>query len=339
MAVLFMDSFSHWQTPAQGILKGWQLAGSANTNETNQRFTGTRSVPQASNGNAGQYQYSLASASSTVGVGLAVRPTNQNHETFIFREGTTQHIFVRYVASTLKWEVRLINASGTLLGTTTNTFAQGAWHYIEVKCRVNDSISAGDFEVYVNGNLEISLAATTDTRNGATGVVDNVRIESAASLATRITDFYITDGPVFGTAPRILVLRPNDNGHHMDFANSAASGADNYSFVNAGLYQTSTYVFKDNPGDIDTYKLDNLTLVPDDIHSVQVLGLMAKDNVGVRTARIVTRSGTTDFESSDIVLADSPVYYRQVYDVDPDTTSAWLLAGINNLEVGPKVQA
>lgn len=55
--------------------------------------------------------------------------------------------------------------------------------------------------------------------------------------------------------------------------------------------------------------------------------------------RIVLRRGGTDYESGDLVMADSCAYFEQIRETDPSTAAAWTQSGVDAVELGAKVQA
>lgn len=256
-----------------------------------------------------------------------------------FWDSATQQCTIGFNASTNRFYVARGSASGTILNTGANSFAQDAWHYVEVKAQINSSTAASGFLVYVNGVLEITVTTASDTNSSANNYANGIGFGGASSQSMYYDDMYVSDSALLLTNPRIVTLYPNGNGNESDFVGSDSNSTDNYALVNSTLYQTTTYTQSSVVNDNDLYTMGNLPYTPDQIHAVNVLGLYARDASGARQARTLLRSGGANYEGSAIALSETATYYNTVYLQDPATAAAWGLSGVNGMETGITVEA
>lgn len=273
-----------------------------------------------------------------VAVQVATTTTTQN-QIISFWDSGTQQCTVGFNGTTNQFYVARGSATGTILNTGSNTFSQNAWHYVEVKAQINSSTAASGFLVYVNGVLEITVTTASDTNSNANNYCNNIGIGGAGSASLYFDDLYVRDDSVYLTTPRIVTLYPDGNGNQNQWVGSDGNSTDNYLLVNSTLYQTTTYVESDVVNDNDLYTVGNLPFTPDVIHCVTVSSLMTKDNSGARQARLLVRSGSTNYEGAAIALSETATYYSFDNETDPNTSAAWTPANVNAMEIGVTVEA
>jgi hypothetical protein len=72
---------------------------------------------------------------------------------------------------------------------------------------------------------------------------------------------------------------------------------------------------------------------------VQISAYATKTDAAARNLAIVTRSGGSDFDGSDVALAlGTNAYVQQLRETDPATAAAWAIAAVNAAEFGAKVR-
>jgi hypothetical protein len=90
-------------------------------------------------------------------------------------------------------------------------------------------------------------------------------------------------------------------------------------------------------GLLDTYALGNLPASVTTVYGVQVGIQAAKAEPGDGNAKIVTRSGGTNYAPNTYSLGTSYTELTELHEVDPATSAAWTPSGVNALEVGMEV--
>ena len=114
---------------------------------------------------------------------------------------------------------------------------------------------------------------------------------------------------------------------------------DNYTEVDEATHDSDTsYVYSAVTDALDLYEIEDLAFTPASIVAIATKGYMNKDNTGPRTAAAAIKSGsTTSVGTSQSISTTRQPIPPTFYATDPDTSAAWTAAGVNALQVGPKV--
>ena len=250
----------------------------------------------------------------------------------------------------LRWQADgtlQVTRNGTALGNS-GAFALGVnvWYYIEFKATVDNS--AGVIEVRVDGTARIGPTSSLDTQatanataNGfALGCVSTSSVGPAGGLGANLgvfySDIYVNDGS--GSSPnntfwgdtRVDAHFPSGAGTYAAWTPSAGA---NYAAVDeVAPTDDADYVASTTPGNKDAYAFGDTAVAS--VRSVQILGAVRKTDALTRTSRILTRSGGTDYGSTDFAPGTSFHYDRVVRETDPATGMAWTPSGFNAAEFG-----
>ena len=233
------------------------------------------------------------------------------------------------------WEIR---RGGAVLETISVPITASSWYHVEIKITVDNS--TGAYEVRVDG-IDVASDTNVDTQSGSVSDVNFVEI-NGGSQATyfEFDNFYIMDST--GSANNDFVGRqavtriyPDGAGNTTDFTPSTGSNYENVDDDPASDSDT-TYNESSTSDEKDTYTYDDVTGLGT-IAGIQintVAKCTTEEQFGLHN---VTRSGGSDYDSSEQGV---PFQYSTIMDireVDPDTSSAWTMTGINNAEYGVKV--
>lgn len=341
MALLFCDSFSHYQL-ADASMKWSTLAMNApNILPAYGLRPGAMALLAA--GNANQLWSRTIPNTVTFIAGGWFRTGSVGNAGIIFAgtQSGTEHVSVRYTNTGAITFTR----AGTVLATSTNVISVNTWYHIEVKCTIGDTgdSPSGRYEVRVNGTATGWIpdsGAGQDTRNGASQLINEFRIYTRGANDSsggnhRFSDVYICDasGSVandFLGPLRIAVLRPDGPGNHQDFVGNHADRFVNVSdFVMDG---DTTFNQSDTPGDIDTFPLT--TLPAGTVHAVQHVITARQDSGSGRQIRPITRIGSTDHQGTTVSTGASHQMFLEPRSVSPATSSAWTASEINGAEFG-----
>ena len=113
----------------------------------------------------------------------------------------------------------------------------------------------------------------------------------------------------------------------------------NYEFVNEAQEDGLTsYVFDSTVGHADFYGIQSLAATPASIIALQTRLWGEKDNAGARTGAVQLKSGGTTVQTT-LVLSTSFQWISRVDTVDPNTSSAWGATAVNNVLIGPEMNA
>lgn len=236
-------------------------------------------------------------------------------------------------------KVAAYGAGNTHLATTVNAvYKKDRWHYFEVKVVCHDT--AGSYEVRVDGVAVLS-DSNVDTRTGADTRFVRFRCDEYYQY---LDDIYIcdTDGTVNNNfLGQIMVegIFPDADGDSSDW--TPASGTDNYAMVDDNPTDNDTsFVESGTEGDEDLYGYTDLSTITDE----DILGVVLKTEPrmtafpGDLDIYQTVKSGTTASDGDATNIADdSYTSVQRVLEMDPDTSSAWTVSGVNGAQFGIKV--
>lgn len=328
MTLLFIDSCGDVYNAAADVTKRWNSIGTTPT-----LITGALGGKAIRLTNLNHLQNTIA-ARATLVAGMRFRRTDYH---------TATVLIAFYDSTTLQCEVRLdandrlvITRNGTVLATSTDTISLNVWYYLEFKVTIANS--GGYAEARINGVNWVDF--TGDTQTTANATADGVRFANTSNAGNvDVDDIYVLDSN--GAANndflgdcRVEGLLPSGAGNYAQFTPSAGS---NYENVDEDAQDgDSTYNESDTNGHMDTFAMGNLTSTSGSIYGLQWLAHARKTDGGARVMRRLIRQGGSDYEGSDVSLADTYAYYREMLEQDPDTSAAWTISGVNAVEAGYK---
>jgi hypothetical protein len=333
MTLLFCDGFDHYTS----ITDKWN-GGIANFYAGEGRF-GT-SAFRLGDSNASAVK-NIGVNASTIIVGMSIRftyfGTVDPFRVACFRDNGAMQLGF-YVSSSgfpVIW-------AGSTLWTGTIPFVIGVTQYIEMKATIHNS--TGTVELRSQGVVLASLTGQ-NTRGGTSNNYANefhIGPAGQANHSVYVDDLYVCDtaGSVnndFLGDVRVQSIFPSGAGNTTQMTPSAGS---NYTCVDETTPNGDTdYVSETAAGEKDTYAFGNLTPTSGTIKGVQVLINARKDDAGFRTIAPVYRPASTDYDGSTVNVGDSYVYYSEITEVSPETSSAWTIAEVNGAEFGVKLIA
>jgi hypothetical protein len=224
----------------------------------------------------------------------------------------------------------------TVLGTSTETLSTSIWHYLEIEAAIDDA--SGTVAVWLDGVKVIDLSGV-DTKQQTEAGVDRIRFQLNGLnqfTTPTIDDVYVTNTSTRLGESRVAVLYPNADTADADWAPS--TGVDHFATVDETTVNGDTdYVASGTAGDLDLYEVTDLGVTPDSIQAVQVTMCARKDDAATREVRSRIKSGAATANGAPHALTANYVYYRDIFETDPDTSMAWTSGGVNATQIGPEV--
>lgn len=332
----FIDGCDHYATA--DITKKWTSnSGVSVINGRNGKGLGQISSTQ----NYGMTKTLDAQQTWIVGFAFYTDKFPQSYRIFRLMDESTTHfgLYVNATSGTLS-----AARDTTVLATSVNALSTKTWYYIECKVTIGDA-GVGNYEVRVNGTSTGWLPSTAaDTRNGGNATANVIAfntLHASANLTNSVfDDIYIADGQAgindFLGDVKVTTLLPTSDGNATTFTPS--TGSDNYAMVDeANLDSDTTYNASSTADQIDTFGLTDSTATS--ILGVQEFIVARKDDAGARTIATVCRSNGTDNVGATESPGTTYVVYRTIREVDPNTSAAWTVNGLNSAEFGYKVVA
>lgn len=206
----------------------------------------------------------------------------------------------------------------------------------EWSCTIADSPS-GASTLRVNGVAVITITGQ-DTRNGgAVGTINQFRITTSGA----VDDFDdMTGSPAaddWKNTPRCIGQLPNSDGGVLQWTPS--TGTTHYTLVDDATPGGDTdYVSDATAGHRDTYGFPSVGVGSGaTVYGVMLRLWARKDDAGVRTIDGVARIGGVNYDKGNAFgLSATYAPYENLWTVDPSTTAAWSVAGVEATELGPK---
>lgn len=228
--------------------------------------------------------------------------------------------------------------NGTILATSTATYALNTWHHVEIHVVIHSS--TGVMEIRLDGVSIISVTGA-NTRGGSSNNYANIVAISPASRiggALRFDDLIYADGTSSQTwigDKRVSVLAPTGAGNTTQMTPSAGSNWQNVDDQPAN--DDTDYNSDGTAGHLDTYVYGNLAANIVSVQAVKVVMRARKDDAGPRSIASVTRPGSTDNVGADKALTTTYLHHGQILLVNPDTAVAWTPGEVNATEFGVKL--
>lgn len=335
MQTLFLDSFDHYTALTDKydtVDSGMSIVSGPIV------LSGTQSVEFIKQGINKEFKRNLGDNYQTVVAGCAVYLAteystggNLNFGLIRFNEGVNPQLRVK-VNNSGKIEVWTGGIStGTLHATGTTTVPLNTRVFLELRGYIHGS--SGEFEVWLDGNLEVS-GTGRDTHSGGGVYVNNVEFANNYGALSYMDSAYIRGavgleaGGNFGNS---MVLRYLTNGAGSNTAFNLTGAASNWQAVGEEPPNGDTsHVSSNSAGNRDSYNFDDGS--ESTIHSAQI-ALVAR-TAGGGTIKPLVKSGATTQVGAAQTLTTSYFTKVQCYDTDPNTASAWTLANLNAAEFG-----
>jgi hypothetical protein len=345
MSLLFGDSFDHYVT-ADLPIKYDSTPGSNFTINAAAGRNSTAGFRNSGNSNQTPLKKAIPNLGTVIiGFSLDMKGSFPASTTCLlaFRDNTT---FQVTIAIGTDGKVRVYRgniASGTLLGTSTNSISNTGHHYVEVKVKIDPSVGTVEFRY---DNVALIALTGQNTRTSANSFATNILFCSVEDGTTSyslsacdIDDLYICDsaGSVnndFLGDVRVECLFPTGAGNYAQFTPSTGS---NHTCVDETAQNGDTdTVSSATVGNIDSYAYGNPTPSSGSVKGVIVTSVAKKDDGGSRLITGHARLSSTDLAGADISLGNSYKSQQTVLETKPGG-GAWSLTDVANAEFGVKV--
>ncbi len=254
-------------------------------------------------------------------------------------DGKATQVLLRYTKTGTLGKFSIFS-NGVQLANGTTQLVNNVWYYIEFKATIGTSGSAS-FKINQTVDMTVSGVSTQVTSNstansvafGSSGDNDNGRIS--------MDDLYIVDGS--GAASNdflgdsvVETLVPNAAGNSSSW--TASPAVANYLNVDdSTLDGDTTYVETSTGNAIDLYGFTNLSLITGNIAAVNLNILARNTDSNTHVIQRAARTASTNYlGSSQTISTTSYQNISEILAVNPNTTSAWDVSGVNGVEFGMK---
>lgn len=239
---------------------------------------------------------------------------------------------------------------GTLIATSDPIIGMAAWNHIELQAYIHDT--AGWIRVAVNG-VHRFQATDLDTRFNSDNIVSvHHHIFPFAGGSNTQWDYYMddlyyydftgnpdvdtdfcphTDGAGIATDYigdlQVWPLFPNGDTAQAAWAKS--SGTVGFSLIDEVPPDDSGYIFSSAAADLSEFALDDL---PTTITYIRGLGIhqrLSKSDAGAAQTQVGMKSVAATSDATARVMTVAPAYWRDMVNVDPNSSARWTRASLN----------
>ena len=277
---------------------------------------------------------------TTVTIGFAIRFSSIPGSDQVFLELKSRSDVQIQLEVSSAGAIAIKRGTSSYLNTSAAGLVFGAtWHYVELQVTINNT--TGSYEVRLDG-VNIMSGTNVDTQASGNANVDAFLLD-ASSAGIRYDDLYILDDT--GAAPqndflgdsRVEVVFPDGAGNSSQWTPSAGSNWQNVDDNPAD--DDSTYNESSTTNDIDLYTYANPPAITggSTFWGVKAMAKINKQDAGDRNFRIVARPTSTNRNGASQPLSTDWLYRHEIWDIDPETSSAWTDSTFNASEFGAEV--
>ena len=357
MAIVFLEGFEGAGT-TEGTSSGADMRAYLEARSVTSSFTtSTNGSPQVApgwgsgkalkwgfdgNSDNNRFIMLLPSSLTTFYFGFAVRPwhqSNRDPELLRLRRSANNRdmLKVRFLnGSTLQF----FKETFAVWHTTPVILKHGEWQYVEIKVTFSDTV--GVLEVRING---VEVVNETGLNNDSSGDTDFDELELwggeglSSDESVLIDDVYLDDAGFLGPI-KIEAVLPTAEGATIDFTPS--TGTDNALNVDENPRNDATDYNEsaDTASNKDLLAAGNLSEITGGILAVQVTANCLLDTAGDIGMQAIVAEGTPTQGTGPVVEVSDETNFEAVqgiFEVNPDTSSAWLVAEVDGMEIGYEV--
>lgn len=238
-------------------------------------------------------------------------------------------------------------SGGLVLGTSILQLPPDQWHTVEVRWQIT-STTVGTVEVWVDDTRWLNLTSVDNT-NTVNANVQSVRVGATSTLGSVAgTYMAVDDLAINDTAGsinngqihdgRVVLLKPNGAGSNTGLTRGGTDTGANWSQTNELPPSMTQYVFSATAAIRDTYALEDVPAGSWTVNCCEVLALAQNSDTGTGSLGLTVKSGATTNEGTAQNLGTGAQYFRQLYELDPNTSAAWTVANVSALEAGVTVR-
>ena len=294
-------------------------------------------------GGGGAYtllRYVLSSNQTTCGVATRLWMPNLPPDTerkicpIQWRDVSNNPLWSITVDTTGRLQLRTGNFDGTILETTTSPVVTAAgWWHIEAKLLVNAS---GNIEVRVEGQTVIDHNLDSGSTAVSQVAVCNDPTSASASTTFYIKDFVVWDGSGSHNTSFLGSVIVTNLAVDSDVALNwtPSTGTTGYGILDNVPPVDSEYIAAPYPAP-SAYQ-GSLTALPNNITSVKAVMTFvraAKTDGGDGSLQTSVISNSATANGADRPITVAMTYWRDVFEVDPDTSAAWLPAAVDLADI------
>lgn len=336
MALLFLDGCDHYDARAE-LADKWTHEDIVSVDTSGGRFGGG-ALLLATSDEVYMDIAGLTEVFAGVQFNVPTLPTGVE-EVMVFGNAANAQISIQVAG--FGGSIRVLRGTTEIDNSDGGLVKAGIWHTIEVRVVHNDT--TGVVDVRLDGVQVINFSG--DTIPASEVDIDRVEFRSPGGSGNgQLDDFYILD--TNGGAPqntflgdwKIDTIFPDGDGNYTEFDTTfPASPTTHWDKVEeTPTVDDASYNETPTANDRDTFTMGNLpAITAQTIFSVQQVSRAESSVTGGSTFQNMLRISGSDFNGATHTTTLSTfLYFREIWDNDPNASAAWTETVINGMESG-----
>ena len=226
-----------------------------------------------------------------------------------------------------------------LQGTSAAIISTNTWYHIEVKVKTDNA--AGTYEIRVGG-VNVLSDTGIDTKNGTHDYSNIIKFQMISGLGfVSFDDIYICDSTgaqnnnFLNNCKVISILPDGDDAAGWD---TASGGAAHHLDIDENpADDDTTYIETDAVGEKDLFDYAAMATATN-IKGIEIKTMCRETDATNYSLITPIKSNITETDDSAQAIGTmNYTFITRISELDPDTSAAWLEAGINAAKFGVKV--
>lgn len=338
--LLFIDGFDHYGTVTARLLDGVYAETAGVTLSAVNPRTGARAARIAAGTNNAGLRRVLPGDRDIVGVAYAFTiselPTNNTSFGLIqFRDNGNVPLATLTVTSTGQLQWRDGPRTGPIRATSGPVILAGSYQHFQVQA----DFDSDSVEVRINGVTVLNAAGVVITEPGVPAQikigVNGFPLTGAAGIIWDVDDLAAWDAEGasnndFIGDKKVYTRLPTSDGPEQDWTPSI--GVDGFPMIDNVPPLDATEYLTAADGDASLRSSFGLDDFPAEIVSVAGVYLATrlwKTDAGDAKVRVGIESGGTEAQGDEHALSMAPIWYGDVFEVNPSTAGPWSVSALN----------
>ena len=341
MSILFMDNFQNYGTGVYGdggcMLDGVYASGSNDPNCVTDPdgVSGTRVLRLFDTGSENIRKVLPNGPETTLGIHFRLwmntLPGSNGKQIIVFNNAANQINLGLALNST--GTLSIIRGSTVLTTTSIPVITASAWWHIEIKVVFSQTV--GSVEVRVNEETKISLSEV-DTCNTADEECSQFLLSNGINANCYMKDLIVWNGDgsvnndFMGDWKVVSTYTDGDVALNW----TPSTGSTGYNLLTGTTPDDTTYIQAgDPPPSASEFSLNDLDPDVTEVAGVQTFVRATKTDSGTGYLQVSLKSNGDIAAGADRPITVAETYWMDIFELDPDTGTAWTRSSYNNATI------
>ena len=259
------------------------------------------------------------------------KPASNDEQIFCIRDYSTGNYKLE-VRLTSTGVIKVYDKDLLLVATGTTVLSANTWYRIEVKGGNGTSVA---YEVKINGASEVSGTCNQLASNSA-----GVNFGKQANRNSNSVEFYydnvVVDDAAYPGDCVVTPIFPTGNGGTAQW--TGGTGSSNYLEVDEVPPDSDTTYIRasGSAGDVHLVTLQSTATagITGTVKSFKAMAYVRENTPVTSATKVRIKSGASSSDTSGYDYSTSYLWIQNIANTDPNTSAAWTLSGIDNVQIG-----